>query len=73
MTDRRASRADNRAEAIMRATLDVALEVGYANLSIEAVAARAGVGKHTVYRRWSSRGAAHPACRERCRLRYPGL
>lgn len=56
MTDRRASRADNRAEAIMRAALDVALEVGYANLSIEAVASRAGVGKHTVYRRWSSRG-----------------
>lgn len=40
----------------MRASLDLALEVGYAKLSIEAVAARAGVGKHTVYRRWSSRG-----------------
>ncbi|ANP52340.1 AcrR family transcriptional regulator [Streptomyces griseochromogenes] len=56
MTDRRASRNDNRTEAIMRAALDLALEVGYAKLSIEAVATRAGVGKHTVYRRWPSRG-----------------
>ncbi|MFI1370131.1 TetR/AcrR family transcriptional regulator [Streptomyces griseochromogenes] len=56
MTDRRASRNDNRSEAIMRAALDLALEVGYAKLSIEAVATRAGVGKHTVYRRWPSRG-----------------
>ena len=56
MTDRRPSRTDHRTEAIMRAALDLALEVGYAKLSIEAVANRAGVGKHTVYRRWSSRG-----------------
>ncbi|NUW47063.1 TetR/AcrR family transcriptional regulator [Nonomuraea rhodomycinica] len=40
----------------MRATLDLARELGYAKLTIEAVAARAGVGKHTVYRRWPSRG-----------------
>ncbi|MFA1548532.1 TetR/AcrR family transcriptional regulator [Actinomadura chokoriensis] len=52
MTDRRADRT----EAIMRAALALAQEVGFAKLSIEAVAARAGVGKHTVYRRWPSRG-----------------
>lgn len=40
----------------MQAALDVALESGYAKLSMEAVAARAGVGKHTVYRRWPSKG-----------------
>ncbi|MBT2232210.1 TetR/AcrR family transcriptional regulator [Nonomuraea sp. NEAU-A123] len=40
----------------MRATLDLAREAGYAKLSIEAVATRAGVGKHTVYRRWPSKG-----------------
>jgi AcrR family transcriptional regulator len=51
MTDRA-----TRTETIMRATLDLAQEVGYAKLSIEAVAARAGVGKHTVYRRWPSKG-----------------
>lgn len=46
----------DRTEAIMKATLDLAREVGYAKLSIEAVATRAGVGKHTVYRRWPSKG-----------------
>lgn len=35
-------------------TLDLATEVGYSGLSIEAVAKRAGVGKHTIYRRWPS-------------------
>ncbi|NUU25894.1 MAG: TetR/AcrR family transcriptional regulator [Streptomycetaceae bacterium] len=39
----------------MRATVDLAQEQGYAKLSIEAVAARAGVGKHTIYRRWPSK------------------
>lgn len=47
---------DTRTQTIMRATLDLASEVGYAKLSIEAVAARAGVGKHTIYRRWPSKG-----------------
>jgi AcrR family transcriptional regulator len=50
------SRAEERTETIMRATLDLAQEIGYAKLSIEGVAARAGVGKHTVYRRWPSKG-----------------
>lgn len=40
----------------MRATLDLAQEAGYAKLSIEAVAGRAGTGKHTIYRRWPSKG-----------------
>ncbi|NRQ31840.1 TetR/AcrR family transcriptional regulator [Nonomuraea sp. NN258] len=40
----------------MQATLALAQESGYAKLSIEAVAARAGVGKHTIYRRWPSKG-----------------
>jgi AcrR family transcriptional regulator len=39
---------------LLRVTLDLAAEVGYAGLSIEAVARRAGVGKHTIYRRWPS-------------------
>ncbi len=49
-------RSAARTKAIMRATLALAEEAGYAALSIEAVAARAGVGKHTVYRRWPSKG-----------------
>ncbi|NES31703.1 TetR family transcriptional regulator [Micromonospora terminaliae] len=41
----------------MRTTLELGQEIGYAKLSIEAVAARAGAGKHTIYRRWPSKGA----------------
>ncbi|MGH8880502.1 MAG: TetR/AcrR family transcriptional regulator, partial [Stackebrandtia sp.] len=56
MTNEGTTRADDRTQAIMRATLEVAKELGYSKLSIEAVAARAGVGKHTIYRRWPSKG-----------------
>lgn len=38
--------------AILRATMDLLHESGYGGLSIEAVAARAGVTRPTVYRRW---------------------
>jgi AcrR family transcriptional regulator len=53
MTERR--RSAPRTEAIMQAALDLALEVGYAKLSVDAVAARAGVGKDTIYRRWPNK------------------
>ncbi|MEU6055096.1 TetR/AcrR family transcriptional regulator [Streptomyces xanthochromogenes] len=46
-----------RTEAIMRTTLELGQEIGYAKLSMEAIAARAGAGKHTIYRRWASKGA----------------
>jgi|Tabmets5t2r1_1033131.scaffolds.fasta_scaffold01595_3 AcrR family transcriptional regulator len=42
-------------EAVMAATLDELSEVGYAALRIEAVAARAGVNKTTIYRRWGNK------------------
>lgn len=38
--------------AIIEACRDLLMEGGYEMLSIEAVAARAGVGKATIYRRW---------------------
>lgn len=41
-------------QQLIEVTLAVATEVGYRGLSIEAVAQRAGVGKHTIYRRWPS-------------------
>lgn len=42
-------------EAIIGATAELVVEVGYAATSIGAVAARAGVGKDTIYRRWSGK------------------
>jgi AcrR family transcriptional regulator len=42
-------------EAIITATLDLLDEVGFANLTVEAVAARAGAAKTAVYRRWPSK------------------
>ena len=43
--------------AIVTATRDLLLERGFDGTSIEAVAARAGVGKATIYRWWPSRPA----------------
>ena len=43
--------------AILAAALDQVAEVGYAQLSIEGIAAAAGVGKQTIYRWWPSKGA----------------
>jgi AcrR family transcriptional regulator len=53
-------------DAVRRATLELLAEVGYGALSIEGVAARAGVGKPTIYRRYRSKAelvfatAIHP-------------
>jgi AcrR family transcriptional regulator len=41
--------------AITRAAAELVAESGYAATSIGAVAARAGVGKDTIYRRWSGK------------------
>lgn len=43
--------------AILGAAFDLVTEVGYAKLSIEAIATRAEVGKQTIYRWWPSKGA----------------
>lgn len=47
-------RGQERTRELLTATLELATEVGYRGLTIEAVTRRAGVGKHTIYRRWSS-------------------
>jgi AcrR family transcriptional regulator len=50
-------RSDRARTAILDATATLITEAGYTKLSIEAIAARAGVGKQTIYRWWPSKGA----------------
>ena len=50
-------RSEKSRVAIVNATKKLLLERGFDGLSIEAVAARAGVGKQTIYRWWPSRPA----------------
>ncbi|MER5321677.1 TetR-like C-terminal domain-containing protein [Streptosporangium roseum] len=49
------ARDETRNARIIEAVLDLIVESGYADLTMGAVAARAGVAKATVYRRWASR------------------
>lgn len=48
-------RDPSRDEAIIDATIDVLVRDGYDRLTMEGIAAAAGVGKATVYRRWSTK------------------
>ncbi|WOX26445.1 TetR/AcrR family transcriptional regulator [Streptomyces solicathayae] len=58
MTPRRPERrSEESARAIVQAALELCREVGYAKLSIEGIANRAGVGKNTIYRWWPSKSA----------------
>jgi AcrR family transcriptional regulator len=50
-------RSERSRVAILTATRELISELGYAKLTIEAIAARAGVGKQTIYRWWPSKGA----------------
>ncbi|MFD9907068.1 TetR/AcrR family transcriptional regulator [Streptomyces sp. NPDC059063] len=61
MAQKTAPDSTRRSERSRRAIYDAALalvgEVGYGKMTIEAIAARAGVGKQTIYRWWSSKSA----------------
>jgi AcrR family transcriptional regulator len=48
----RDSRIDS---AVLRATVDLLGENGYAELSVDAIARRAGTSKPAIYRRWTSK------------------
>ncbi|MEU8571630.1 TetR/AcrR family transcriptional regulator [Streptomyces pathocidini] len=52
-----ARRSERSRRAILDAALGLVSEVGYPKLTIEAIAARAGVGKQTIYRWWPSKAA----------------
>ncbi|MDB5356680.1 MAG: transcriptional regulator [Phycisphaerales bacterium] len=39
-------------QSILKAALELGMELGFDGLTVEGVAARAGVGKSTIYRRW---------------------
>lgn len=48
-------RDPSRDATILEATLDVLAEVGATGMTMDMVAARAGAGKATIYRRWTSK------------------
>lgn len=55
-------RSEAARQAILHATADLLAERGYESLAIEQIAARAGVGKQTIYRWWPSKGAILAEC-----------
>jgi AcrR family transcriptional regulator len=53
----RTRRSERSHRAILDATVALVAELGYEQVSVEAIAKRAGVGKQTIYRWWPSKGA----------------
>ncbi|MET9470352.1 TetR/AcrR family transcriptional regulator [Streptomyces sp. NPDC006544] len=52
-----AIRSEEARQAIVEAAFDLCAEQGFAAVTIEGIAARAGVGKTTIYRWWPSKAA----------------
>lgn len=48
-------RSQTSRQAILKASLELVAETGYAALTIEGIATRAGVGKQTIYRWWPTK------------------
>ena len=50
-------RSERRHNAILQAAIDLVLEHGFRAVSVESIAAKAGVAKTTIYRRWPNKAA----------------
>jgi AcrR family transcriptional regulator len=59
---RGAARSESARHAILDATVALFATRGYDHLTIEGIAAEAGVGKQTIYRWWPSKGALVLEC-----------
>ncbi|MGM7670336.1 TetR/AcrR family transcriptional regulator [Microbacterium sp. A93] len=59
---RGAPRSEAARQAILQATAHLFQTRGYENLSIEGIAAEAGVGKQTIYRWWPAKSALVAEC-----------
>ena len=66
-------RSEKAHAAILDAAIALTREVGFDALAMEAVAARAGVGKATVYRRWKTKEALLAEAVHRLVQGAPGL
>jgi AcrR family transcriptional regulator len=59
LTDKTTLRRDSgkKTAAILRAALELGEELGFEGLTVEGIAARSGIAKTTIYRRWPNVGA----------------
>src|ERR1700712_4585780 len=65
-------RSEEARQAILVPALEIGAESGYATLTIEGIAARAGVGKQTIYRWWPTKAdVLLEAAAARADLRVP--
>jgi AcrR family transcriptional regulator len=64
-------RSESSRVAILDAALSLCRERGFAKVTMEAIAAQAGVGKQTIYRWWPSKGAVVLAALEGVAARVP--
>ncbi|MFS0896865.1 TetR/AcrR family transcriptional regulator [Mycolicibacterium litorale] len=69
----RTARGRQRADAILDATLQLLAEVGYDQLTIDAVAGRARSSKTTIYRRWPDKSALVCAALVSASERHPEM
>ncbi|GAA4599255.1 AcrR family transcriptional regulator [Actinoplanes octamycinicus] len=66
-------RSEQSRQAILTAAAGLCAEVGYAATTVEGIAARAGVGKQTIYRWWPSKAAVLLEHMERVREAQAGF